>query len=398
MAALYDFLNLLQGTGNQPLAMLNKFGFGGEVPGSTIAAPASSAIQEAASATTAPQQTAAPPLAPQAPIPTSAAPLQAAVATIAPQAAQAGQQDNIQQAAQQGIAPSAAPAATPVSPLQAAAQQAGLTIKPPSTNLEDYMPAGVNAAKNWLYNGEGANTRLAQEKMAKAQEDYLQNIARTLQIKQAIQTSGMPQTQGLPEGYQWAKDKEGNYVAQRIEGVNKVLNTKETIEGEGGLRKEFDAVTKDFREQIRPAYERIKAAGAKPSAAGDLALIFNFMKMLDPGSTVREGEFATAQNAAGIPEIVRNMFNRMQNGERLNPDQRADFLGQSEGLYKSAVDQYDQQRGRYRGLASGYSFNPQNIVPDFNVLPTGGAPAQQPGINPYSAEKARRAQMNKGTQ
>jgi len=34
------------------------------------------------------------------------------------------------------------------------------------------------------------------------------------------------------------------------------------------------------------------------------------MKILDPGSVVREGEFATAQNSAGIPERIRAKYNR----------------------------------------------------------------------------------------
>ena len=38
-----------------------------------------------------------------------------------------------------------------------------------------------------------------------------------------------------------------------------------------------------------------------PDAAGDMALIFSYMKMLDPNSTVREGEYATAQDAGSIP-------------------------------------------------------------------------------------------------
>jgi len=39
--------------------------------------------------------------------------------------------------------------------------------------------------------------------------------------------------------------------------------------------------------------------------------------MLDPGSVVRESEFATAQNAAGVPDQVRNMYNKVLSGTRL---------------------------------------------------------------------------------
>ena len=50
------------------------------------------------------------------------------------------------------------------------------------------------------------------------------------------------------------------------------------------------------------------------------------MKMLDPTSVVREGEFATAQNATGVPERIRNSFNKAMSGERLGQKQRTKFI------------------------------------------------------------------------
>ena len=56
---------------------------------------------------------------------------------------------------------------------------------------------------------------------------------------------------------------------------------------------------------MREAYGRIHAAkDAPPSGASDIALLYGYMKVLDPGSTVREGEFATASNAGGIPDKI----------------------------------------------------------------------------------------------
>ena len=94
------------------------------------------------------------------------------------------------------------------------------------------------------------------------------------------------------------------------------------------LRKEFNGLgeIKDFR-KVDAAYNKVKnATDAKPSPAGDLAIIFNYMKILDPGSVVREGEFATAQNAASVPDQIRNLYNRVVNGERLNANQLQLFV------------------------------------------------------------------------
>jgi len=102
------------------------------------------------------------------------------------------------------------------------------------------------------------------------------------------------------------------------------------------LRGEITKASTEFK-KIESAFGRIEASSAAPSAAGDLALIFNFMKMLDPGSVVREGEFATAQNAAGVPDRVVNTYNRLLSGERLAPKQRDDFVGQAKRIFDRSI-------------------------------------------------------------
>src|SRR5574343_991386 len=118
------------------------------------------------------------------------------------------------------------------------------------------------------------------------------------------------------------------------------------------LRKEFNSLpdVRSFNES-RTSFEKIQSAAKTPSAAGDLALIFGYMKVLDPGSTVREGEFANAQNAAGVPDRVRNEFNRVISGERLSPEQRADFLRQAKSFADAYKADADKERAFYRGLA-----------------------------------------------
>ena len=139
---------------------------------------------------------------------------------------------------------------------------------------------------------------------------------------------------------------------------------KDQRKAEGDLRKEFNAlpVVKDFN-KVRTAYEKVKQAGANPSPAGDLSLIFNYMKILDPGSVVREGEFANAQNAGGIDTKIRNQYNQIIDGTRLSPDQRQDFLNQSKNAasaeFKGAREALDQ----YKGLAANSGLRADQIIP-----------------------------------
>jgi hypothetical protein len=88
------------------------------------------------------------------------------------------------------------------------------------------------------------------------------------------------------------------------------------------------------------------------------------MKVLDPGSVVREGEFATAANAGGVPDTVRNMYNRALNGQRIGENIRNDFLSQARNIIESQRVLSDDMVERYRGVAQNYKLDPTQIVFD----------------------------------
>lgn len=174
---------------------------------------------------------------------------------------------------------------------------------------------------------------------------------------------------GLPEAGTFQRNNRTGQITAVAGGGGQANDRK----SEADLRKEFNAraEVKDFN-TIRSAYQNVRSASQNPSAAGDLSMIFAYMKLLDPGSVVREQEFANAQNAAGVPDQVRNMYNRALNGQRLNPTQRQDFVSQAERLYASRRQTYDQIVGEYRGYAQYYGLNPDRIVSNRDEQPRGG--------------------------
>lgn len=157
-------------------------------------------------------------------------------------------------------------------------------------------------------------------------------------------------------------------------GKGKLASPKEKFDAENKLRDEFQKQTKDFV-TVRDAFAKVNAAALDPNAASDIALIFAYMKMLDPTSVVREGEFATAQNAGGIPDRVVNMYNRAINGTRLNDQQRRNFLGEAKKVYQAQTQSLDQTRKTYGDLADRYGLDTRNIVTDF-------APVQEAPLAP----------------
>jgi len=191
------------------------------------------------------------------------------------------------------------------------------------------------------------------------------------------------------------KDKNGKLVIQDKEAP-KPDGPKSTdiFSQEQQLRTQYLGQTKDFRD-VRDAYGRIQSSAKDPSAAGDLALIFNYMKMLDPGSTVREGEFANAQNAGGIPERIWSSYNKAMSGERLAPPQRTDFINRAKSLYGKAEFQKKKTQAEYRKMASSYpGLNPDRILMDDDIAiepeAPPAAPAPQPGPKPGTIEDGHR--------
>lgn len=155
-------------------------------------------------------------------------------------------------------------------------------------------------------------------------------------------------------------DAETQKLIMEMEAMKKQgpIPDEKKFDQERKLAKEYQANTKNFTD-VQEAYRRIQAT--EDNAAGDLSMIFSYMKMLDPGSVVREGEFATAQNAAGVPQRVMNIYNRILEGERLGDKQRKQFRSQAEGLFKAASKREKEVRSGLEKVISNYGLNAENI-------------------------------------
>jgi hypothetical protein len=173
---------------------------------------------------------------------------------------------------------------------------------------------------------------------------------------------------------------------ERAIGNDEERLAREGIDAQAKLRGEFNALpaTKRFGD-VRASREQIRALVNNPNttASDDLAMIFSFMRSLDPQSVVREGEFATAQGATGVPQQIINTYNRLLTGERLSPEQRKQFAQTADRLYQGEREQYNQRATQYRELAQRQGIDPDLIarryVPD---QPAPVAPGAKP--NPTS--------------
>jgi len=183
---------------------------------------------------------------------------------------------------------------------------------------------------------------------------------------QAGQQSQRIASQGKLAGMRESAADRRSTAAIEAAGIKKAQqDSQKSFANTSALRKEYNAnkVTKDTTEMNR-AYGNITSATtsnpADPNArkANDLALVFSFMKMLDPGSVVRESEFRSAASIGGLPGEIEVMRNKILGDGMLPESARQAMLSSAETLYRN-------QQGRQRTLDQTYSMIAQRN--NFNV-------------------------------
>ena len=176
---------------------------------------------------------------------------------------------------------------------------------------------------------------------------------------------------------------------QRSSTTNKISGYQApTLKGDGAkpfeteqkLRKEYSGESDVFR-KTQDSFRRVISSADGKSAAGDMALIFNFMKTLDPGSVVRESEFALAASAGSFGQQVQAGAQKVLSGERLTPKQRSDFMQTATRAYMGQADQQERRRVQYSNIAQQYGLDPSRALVDYldmDMLKRFGEPQGQP--------------------
>lgn len=179
---------------------------------------------------------------------------------------------------------------------------------------------------------------------------------------------GIQRMNASKPSYSFQTNENGNIVAINQNDPTKIIDIgvkvgnekkkEQQFDWESKIRSEYTKGTSNYT-QAKSNYAKINAS--EDTAVGDLSLIFGYMKMLDPASVVREGEFATAQNAAGIDDRIQNTYNKILSGERLSKEQRASFRSQAEKLYKTEEENAKKLRQSLGLVAKTFKLDEKNV-------------------------------------
>lgn len=131
------------------------------------------------------------------------------------------------------------------------------------------------------------------------------------------------------------------------------------------LRKEYSDESQDYT-KIRQAYQgyqgALKRNKGQDSGASDIALIFTYMKTLDPRSTVREGEYATVASAGGVPSWLLSTYNKLMGGGLLDNNVRKQVKIAMTGMYNEEVNRQIDRRNTYQSYAKDYEIDDPELV------------------------------------
>ena len=186
--------------------------------------------------------------------------------------------------------------------------------------------------------------------------------------------------------------------------LNEALNPKKAT-GFSSMKEIFDAENKladDHKMQakdfiaVRDAYSRLDTAMEKAttSAPAALAGATVFMKLLDPGSVVRESELGMALAATGAIDRMENYYNTLKNGKVLTESQAKEFKLVGKQLYEAAKTNQTQLDQHYTGRAKAYGLDPSKVVGDYYLKEKpASAPTTTPAPALSPAEQQELAQL-----
>lgn len=253
-----------------------------------------------------------------------------------------------------GLSTARAEAKAPVELMEAKAK-ADLAVQNAATAVLTAEDDIATARAERLLKEAEANSKTIEARYAEqVAKDAIKKRAADLGLTQAQTGSALATTRKL--------GVESQKAALELEALKATggMDPAKTFDQEEKLRKEYQTRTKVYGE-IGTTFQNLKASSDAKTGPGDIALITGFMKMLDPGSVVRETEFATARDTAGLYTRLENSLKKAESGQFLQPKQREEFVNLANEYYKSAQKKAAEDKKALGVVVKNYKLNPENV-------------------------------------
>jgi len=194
----------------------------------------------------------------------------------------------------------------------------------------------------------------------------------------------------------WEKLNDAFLKSQEVNAKN-LISAQQSFGDITKMRQEYQRNTETDYKVVQAAKQMATlVAHAKETDSpgpADLASIYSFMKVLDPPSTVREGEVANASNAAGVPDTIRNTYNLYLRGGKLPPKIRDEFVATTAAIARNSEERISNWERQYRTLSGAYGFDPSQVIVGPFAAPESTPGASQAGAPSDLPDPAANANM-----
>lgn len=226
------------------------------------------------------------------------------------------------------------------------------------------------------------------ENQAKSKEQYIKSITNNPNLNDAqkqallanIGTSDYTKNILFPETKTTAKSDLAKLLAEQSslpiddprreiyqslidEKIGKKLSKKDKAGMENTLRDDLRTELEDYS-VVNNGWQNIVGLANKPSGFSDYGLIVSFVKVLDPGSVVKEGEVKAAESNMGqlIQRFGAQIENAFKGEGSLTPEMRQRLIDTAASLYQNRKDTAFATIEKARATASNMNLNFENVM------------------------------------
>lgn len=142
---------------------------------------------------------------------------------------------------------------------------------------------------------------------------------------------------------------------------------KDSFDAESSQRGKWQAVAEPFL-VVKRAADRISMIDAnKSNGVEQVAAMYDYVKLLDPTSVVREGEIALLNEARSLMDEIKGTAQKAKSGQILTPNIIEGMKGAAKRLRDIAEQEYRYTRQQSMQSISGYEgyVNADRAFPDF---------------------------------
>lgn len=163
-------------------------------------------------------------------------------------------------------------------------------------------------------------------------------------------------------------DKNAYLDRLQLQTANTVATNNRS--GESQLRNQWFQQTKSVNQmaQSNSAVQMASKSATNPDGSikgpDDMAVIYNYYKMLDPNSVIMPGEYANAENTKGWTDAMRVQYNKVWSGDKLDDRQREAFAKSAQDLFENKAQSYYSLKSQFSDIAKRNGFNPENVIVD----------------------------------